>query len=43
MLWFLFISELIDRWRNPEKYAPKEVKSKKLSFDNIKDESLKQK
>lgn len=43
MLWFLFISELIDRWRNPEKYAPKEVKSKKLSFANIIDEFLKQK
>ena len=38
-----FIAEQIDRWRNPEKYAPKEVKAKKLSFDDIIDEFLKQK
>ena len=38
-----FIAKEIDRWRNPEKYAPKEVKSKKLSFDDIIDEFLKQK
>lgn len=38
-----FIAKEIDRWRNPEKYAPKEVKVKKLSFDVIIDEFLKQK
>lgn len=38
-----FIAKEIDRWRNPEKYAPKEVKVKKLSFDDIIDEFLKQK
>ena len=25
-----FIAKEIDRWRNPEKYAPKEVKAKKM-------------
>lgn len=38
-----YIIKEIDRWRNPEKYAPKEVKAKKLSFDDIIDEFLKQK
>lgn len=38
-----FITEQIDRWRNPEKYAPKEVKVKELSFDDIINEFLKQK
>lgn len=38
-----FIAKEIDRWRNPEKYAPKEAKAKKLSFDDIIDEFLKQK
>ncbi len=38
-----FITEQIDRWRNPEKYAPKEVRMKKLSFNDIIDEFLKQK
>ena len=38
-----FIAKEIDRWRNPEKYAPKEVKVKKLSFDDIINEFLKQK
>lgn len=38
-----FITEQIDRWRNPENYAPKEVKAKKLSFDDIIDEFLRQK
>lgn len=38
-----FIAKEIDRWHNPEKYAPKEAKAKKLSFDDIIDEFLKQK
>lgn len=33
-----YIIKQIDRWRNPEKYAPKEAKAMKLSFDDIIDE-----
>lgn len=38
-----FIAKQIDRWRNPEKYVPKEVKAKQRPFDEIIDEYLAQK
>lgn len=38
-----FIAHEIDKWRNPEKYAPKEVKAKQRPFDEIIDEYLAQK
>lgn len=38
-----FINDQIDRWRFPEKYVPKEVKQKQLSYDAIIDDYLKQK